>query len=71
MYQSYIRRNIIKETEKAFLVDQEVNNRRDGWYTNYKWVAKSCCKDRQTLVVNGIKFDTIEVSVEAVSNGVW
>lgn len=71
MYQPYIRRNIIKETEKAYLVEQHVNNRRDGWYTDYKWVAKSCCKDRQTMVVCGITFDTVDVSVECVSNGVW
>ena len=71
MYQPYIRRNIIKETDKAFLVDQEVNNRRDGWHTNYKWVAKSYCKDRQTVVVSGITFDSVDVSVERVGNGVW
>jgi hypothetical protein len=71
MTQAYIRRNIISETEKAFLVAQEVNNRRDGWHTNHKWVAKSLCKDRQTLTVNGITFDTVDVSTEAVANGVW
>ena len=71
MDQDYIRRNIVGETQKAFLVEQEVNNRRDGWYTNKKWVAKSRCKDRQTLTVNGVVFDTVAVSVECVCNGIW
>ena len=71
MNQPYIRRNIIRETDKAYLVEQSVNNRRDGFRTNFKWVAKSCCKDRQTLTVDGIIFDTVDVSTNCVSNGVW
>lgn len=43
-YREYIDREIVKETEKAYLVKVEVNNRRDGQHTNFKWVAKSKCK---------------------------
>lgn len=75
MYQEYIRRNIVKETDRAFMVEQEVNNRRDGWKTKYKWVAKSKCKDRQTeqMEVCGtlLKKDTVLVPEWLVGNGVW
>lgn len=30
MYKEYIERKIVRETKKAYLVEQEVNNRRDG-----------------------------------------
>ena len=40
MNEECIRRNIVRETEKAYLVDQSVNNRRDGSYLNFRWVAK-------------------------------
>ena len=63
MYQEYIRRRIIRETEKAYLVEQEVNNRRDGCHTNFKWVAKSACKDRDG--------ETVLVPEWLVTNGVW
>ena len=63
MYKEYIERKIARETEKAYLVEQEVNNRRDGWKTNFKWVAKSICKE-----YNG---ETVLVPEWAVSNGVW
>ena len=63
MYQEYIRRKIVKETEKAYLVEQEVNNRRDGCYTNFKWVAKKYCK--------ALENDTVLVPEWLVSNGVW
>ena len=43
-YQEYIDREIVKETEKAYLVKVEVDNRRDGRHTNFMWVAKSKCK---------------------------
>ena len=43
-YQEYIEREIIKETDKAYLVKQPVNNRRDGNCIKFKWVAKSKCK---------------------------
>ena len=43
-YQEYIDREIVKETEKAYLVKVEVDNRRDGQHTNFKWVAKLKCK---------------------------
>lgn len=61
--QEYIRRTIVRETEKAYLVEQEVNNRRDGWHMNFRWVAKKCCKDREN--------DTVLVPEWLVSNGVW
>ena len=61
--QEYIRRRIVRETEKAYLVEQEVNNRRDGWHTNFRWVAKKCCKDLEN--------DTVLVPEWLVSNGVW
>ena len=63
MYQEYIRRRIVRETEKAYLVEQEVNNRRDGCRMNFRWVAKKCCKDREN--------DTVLVPEWLVSNGVW
>jgi hypothetical protein len=63
MYQEYIRRKICRETEKAYLVEQEVNNRRDGWRTNFKWVAKSVCKERSG--------ETVLVPEWLVGNGVW
>ena len=44
MYQEYIERDIIRETEKAYLVIQPVNNRRDGTKVKYRWVAKSKCR---------------------------
>lgn len=61
--QEYIRRRIVRETEKAYLVEQEVNNRRDGRHTNFRWVAKKCCEDREN--------DTVLVPEWLVSNGVW
>ena len=62
-YQEYIRRRIVRETEKAYLVEQEVNNRRDGCRMNFRWVAKKCCKGREN--------DTVLVPEWLVSNGVW
>ena len=63
MDQEYIKRKIVRETEKAYLVEQEVRNRRDGWHTNFKWVGKSACKDRDD--------ETVLVPEWLVSNGVW
>lgn len=62
--EGYIDREIAKETEKAYLVKQEVRNRRDGWHTNFKWVAKKVCKpsDREGFVL---------VPDWIVGNGVW
>ncbi len=62
-YEEYIKREIVRETEKAFLVKQEVRNRRDGWRTNFRWVAKSACKERDG--------ETVLVPEWLVSNGVW
>lgn len=63
MYQEYIRRKIVRETEKAYLVEQEVNNRRDGMRINFKWVSKRFCRD----IANG----TVLVPEWCVSNGIW
>lgn len=43
-YREYIEREIVRETEKAYLVKQEICNRRDGQLTRFRWVAKSQCK---------------------------
>lgn len=70
--QECIRRNIVRETEKAYLVDQSVNNRRDGSYLNFRWVAKKFCKDRQKCIINGTVYaDTVLVPEWLVPNGVW
>lgn len=63
-YQEYIDRKIVRETEKAYLVEQEVNNRRDGRHTNFKWVAKKLCKPANTE-------GYVRVPEWIVSNGVW
>lgn len=80
-YQEYIDREVVKETEKAYLVKQEVNNRRDGWYTKFVWVAKSQCKpiseEKQRLYDQldeaGRKFvgKLISVPTSLVGNAVW
>lgn len=62
----YIDRKIVKETEKAYLVEQEVNNRRDGWHTNFRWVAKRFCRNPE----NGLP-GFVAVPEWLVSNGVW
>lgn len=63
-YKEYISRKIVKETEKAYLVEQQIANRRDGWQTKFKWVAKKICKPSE-------KAGEILVPEWAVSNGVW
>lgn len=40
----YRYRKVVKQTEKAYLVEQPVNHRTYGCHTNFKWVAKSACK---------------------------
>lgn len=47
-YEEYIRRRVVEETEKAYLVEQEVNNRRDGHRINFKWVYKNKCREAET-----------------------
>lgn len=59
----YINRKIVKESAKAYMVEQVIANRRDGWHTNFKWVAKSICKNK--------KDNTVDVPGWAVSNGEW
>ena len=81
MYMEYIEREIVKETEKAYLVKQEINNRRDGMKTKFIWVAKSKCKplsdERQALydsIPNELKQFVprrINVPEYIISNGNW
>lgn len=40
----YIDREVVRETEKAYLVKLEYSNRRDGTGTKFRWVGKSICK---------------------------
>lgn len=63
-YQEYIDRKVVRETEKAYLVEQEVNNRRDGWKINFRWVAKKNCKPSE---IEGY----VSVPEWLVGNGVW
>lgn len=81
MYQEYIEREVVRETEKAYLVKQEVDNRRDGRKTNLKWVPKCKCRplseERQALydsIPDELKqFVPKRVNVPEwiVGNGVW
>lgn len=64
MEKNYIDRKIVKETKKAYMVEQEVNNRRDGWHTNFKWVAKSVCKTSD-------KEGFVGVPEWIIGNGIW
>lgn len=68
MEQGYITRRIVKETQKAYLVEQQVNNRRDGMRTNFKWVAKSQCKN---YLDDGFGNQYVDVPEWLVGNGVW
>ena len=68
MEQGYITRRIVRETQKAYLVEQQVNNRRDGMFTNFKWVAKSQCKNYSDDVFGN---KCVDVPEWLVGNGVW
>lgn len=68
MEQGYITRRIVRETQKAYLVEQQVNNRRDGMHTNFKWVAKSQCKN---YLDDGFGNQYVDVPEWLVGNGVW
>ena len=63
-YQAYIDRKVVKETDKAYLVEQEVNNRRDGRHINFRWVAKKLCKASD-------KEGCVSVPEWIIANGVW
>ena len=63
-YEEYIDRKVVRETEKAFLVEQEVNNPRDGWRTNFRWVAKKLCRESEQK-------GYVKVPEWVVCNGVW
>ena len=40
----YQYREVVRETEKAYLVKVHINHRTFGNKTVFKWVAKSACK---------------------------
>lgn len=63
----YIFRQIVKETPKAYLVEVEYNNRRDGWGIKHRWVAKSICGDTQECGLG--KF--VQVPTSVIGNGIW
>lgn len=60
----YISRRIVKETAKAYLVEQIIDNKRDGCKMHFKWVAKSVCKPSE---LSG----EVKVPTSCVPNGVW
>lgn len=60
----YIPREIAKETDKAYMVKVEVANRRDGWFTKFRWVAKKVCKPCD---ISGF----VNVPEWIISNGKW
>lgn len=76
----YIDREVVKETEKAYLVKVAVYNRRDGMHTDFKWVAKSVCKPAEiTKRIDALpeeakalfKGKFVAVPVWIIGNGVW
>ena len=79
-YSEYIDREVVKETRKAYLVKQEINNRRDGTHIKFKWVAKSICKpsEQQALIdalpveiLDKLNMKIVSVPEWAVSEGRW
>lgn len=64
----YCWRSVKRETEKAFLVEVKVSNRRDGTKLVYKWIAKSICKEVRNIE-NFEKFALVPLS--AIGNGTW
>ena len=40
----YAWHKVVKETEKAYMVEHNVMHRNFGTKTKFKWVAKSACK---------------------------
>ncbi len=40
----YKYRRVVRETEKAYLVEYSINHRTFGCKTLFKWVGKSACK---------------------------
>lgn len=50
----YIDREVLKETDKAYLCEFEYNNPRDGAGKKARWVAKSLCvpmsEERKSLI---------------------
>lgn len=68
--ENYIYRKIVKETEKAYLVEQPINNRRGESGIKFKWIAKSICSGEiQTIKETGERF--ILCPDWIISNGCW
>lgn len=63
-YREYIDREVVKETKKAYLVKQEINNPRDGWHTKFRWVGKSICRPSE---IDGC----VKVPEWIIGNGIW
>ena len=68
MDKDYLTRVVVKETQKAYLVEQSFNNPRDGAGVNFKWVAKSQCKNYKDV---GFGIICVDVPVWLVGNGIW
>lgn len=68
----YITRPVARETDKAYLVKQAVNNRRDGTQIKLRWVPKSVCKCTRHTFICGYDFGIeTEVPETWVSEGRW
>lgn len=66
--ESNIWRTVIKETDKAYLVQVSVYNRRDGSSLKQRWVPKSVCGDVKE-VPGFEKF--VQVPEWALPSGQW
>lgn len=64
-----IPREIVRQTEKAYLVAVNVDNRRDGSKTKFKWVPKSVCPE--VVHIEGYPADFALVPEEWIPNCVW
>jgi len=64
----FLWRSVKHETDKAFLVEVKVSNRRDGTKLTYKWVAKSICKEIKNI--EGFEKFAL-VPTWAIGNGTW
>lgn len=60
-------RKIVKETEKAYLVEYSYCNRRDGSGVKFKWVAKKVCGEVGECALG--KY--VEVPEHILGSGIW
>lgn len=68
----YITRPVVRETDKAYLVKQAVNNRRDGTKIKLRWVPKNVCNGTRHTFICGYDFGIeTEVPETWVSEGRW